>query len=214
MDSGYLEIIYGPMFSGKTCKLHARLSEFSDVGLKTLYLNHSSDSRSTQMYSTNVKGSCGSFISGSITQIKTPTLKETLSQIGDYQVIGIDEAQFFTDLLEMVKLFLGKNKIIIVSGLNGTFDLDEFGQILKLIPLADKSIHLSAHCKACIIDCYLKKIQPIVKVAPFTLRLSNRKDEKSVGGADSYAAVCRFHHDYFQNVCEKERIEFFAQKME
>ena len=53
-----------------------------------------------------------------------------------YNIIGIDEGQFFTDLIPMVKFWLNDHDIYVV-GLDGDFHMNKFGSILDLIPLAD-----------------------------------------------------------------------------
>ena len=61
-------------------------------------------------------------------------------------VIGVDEGQFYPDLVDKVEEFVRKDKLIIISALDGTFERKPFGQIPQLIPLADDVIKLRAIC--------------------------------------------------------------------
>lgn len=54
----------------------------------------------------------------------------------DYDVIGIDEGQFYPDLIEMVDEFLSKGKVVVVSALDGDFRRKPFGRVLELVPMA------------------------------------------------------------------------------
>ncbi len=64
-------------------------------------------------------------------------------------MIGIDEGQFYPDLVEKVEEYARKDKIIIISALDGTFERKPFGQIPYLIPLSDDVIKLRAICMSC-----------------------------------------------------------------
>ncbi len=79
-------------------------------------------------------------------------------------VIGIDEGQFYPDLVERVEDYVRKDKIVIISALDGTFERKPFGQIPQIIPLADDVIKLRAICMQCGED------------APFTHRLGKIND--------------------------------------
>lgn len=104
-----------------------------------------------------------------------------LTNIRPYDAIAIDEAQFFHNLQTAVMVMVETHKKhVIVAGLSGDYKRNAFGEILKLVPLAD-DVHfkrgLCAHCR-----------HP-GRPASFTKRLSGEKDLVSVGGR--YMAVCR-----------------------
>ena len=92
---------------------------------------------------------------------------------------------FLKIYLIFVNTGLKENKSFIIAGLDGDFKREPFGDILKLIPLAEKVIKLNALCKFC----------KDGTEAPFTKRLINADIQQLVGGADSYAAVCRKHYE-------------------
>ena len=83
--------------------------------------------------------------------------------VDKFDVIGIDEGQFYPDLITGVEKYVRKDKILIISALDGTFERKPFGQIPNLIPLCDDIVKLNAICMICGND------------APFTHRLGKLK---------------------------------------
>ncbi len=81
-------------------------------------------------------------------------------------------------------------KIVIISGLSGTFQRKPFGPILELIPLAEQITKLSAACRIC------------YRVADFTQRIVEREEIELIGGSESYIPVCRecFNKGHEDNV--------------
>jgi thymidine kinase len=53
-----------------------------------------------------------------------------------YDVIGVDEGQFFQEIVEFCELLANQGKTVVVSALDGTFERKPFGNIINLIPLA------------------------------------------------------------------------------
>ena len=64
-------------------------------------------------------------------------------------LIIIEEAQFFPDLLQFVELVLVLEKNLVVCGLDGDIAAKPFGQILDCIPLADSVVKMTALCELC-----------------------------------------------------------------
>ena len=95
-----LKLIIGPMFSGKTSALIRDLQLCSDIGLKCIYVNSTLDNRSENNYSTHnpLIKSIGTFDSMKMDYLDTELFL-------DYDVIGIDESQFFTGLFDNVLSF-------------------------------------------------------------------------------------------------------------
>lgn len=200
-DVGSCEIIFGSMFSGKTTKLLKELTESADVGLKTLYINHSSDVRETEFYSEDTSTHSSQFkgISNKITCRKTNLLKD-ISIVG-FDVIGIDEGQWFEDLEEIArKWIIDDNKRVIIASLDGSFEMKTFGQAHLLICLCDPGgvTKLGAHCKRC-----MKKIKPHrhyrLVPAGFTIRTNGGNNLIEPGGADNYEAVCMKCHKTYRH---------------
>lgn len=118
-----LELILGPMCSGKTTTLLTRARD------RTLIVNHTFDTRGE-----GVKTHDG---------VEAAAMKCTvLPSVSGYDTVLIDEAQFF-ESLEGVES-LAPN--VVVAGLSGDYRRKPFGKILELIPKADKVTFLTALC--------------------------------------------------------------------
>ena len=181
----FLHIYVGNMMSNKTSSLIRELVVDASIGLNVLYINHSLDERSPTIISTHnpmLKLDCD------LTTIKfIKTDKLSTVDISKYDVIGIDEAQFFADLYSTVKQWVDTtSKKVVVVGLDGTSQREKFGQILDLIPLCDTVTKLTAYCKRCANSNPRKLIK-----APFTHRFSDDSSVICVGGSNLYEPVCR-----------------------
>jgi thymidine kinase len=174
-ETGYLEIIIGPMFSGKTSKLLDLYKQYNFCNIKVAVINHSEDTRYNQtLLSTHDKVM--------IPCIQTTKLNHLTDsdEIYDSDVILINEGQFFNDLYGFVVAMLKFNKKIYVSGLDGDFERKKFGQILDLIPLCDKVTKMTSLCSLC------KNGTPGL----FSMRLTKEKEQMLIGSSN-YIPVCR-----------------------
>ncbi len=175
-DTGYLELIVGPMYSGKTSKLLQIYKQCKFCDIPVSIMNHSFDNR----YHETLLSSHDKIMAPCI---KTDKLKEvwlTNSEVINAEVILINEGQFFSDLYDVVYDMLSKNKKVYVSGLDGDFKRQKFGSILDLIPLCDKISKLTSLCSLC------KDGTPGI----FSLRLT-KEIEQTIIGSDNYIPVCR-----------------------
>lgn len=177
---GAIHIITGPMFAGKTTALLKRITTEADAGRRVSLVKSDKDNRyavSAVVSHDGVQMPC----------VAVPTLAAFRKHVGEEEyrqidVIGIDEAQFFDDLLDFCQTAADvDNKKIIVAGLDGDFLRRRFGSALDLIPLADSVTKLHARCELC--------NQP----APFTFRKTVDTRTEIIGGADVYMPVCRHH---------------------
>jgi thymidine kinase len=179
VNNGSLELIIGNMFSGKSTELIRRINSIKSINKKVLIINYIHDNR----YS---KDSVCSHDNIKIKSLKTDFLllidKELLLN-SDF--IFIDEGQFFSDLIEFVKLYVDfYKKNITISGLDGDSNRKKFGCILDLIPLCDSVLKLKAYCIKCCDGTY----------APFTKKIINNDVLIDIGGSDKYIPVCRTHY--------------------
>ena len=134
------------MFSGKTSHLINIYNKYKSIN-KILVLNHSLDIR----YSNN------EVVSHAGEKIPCTRIKELMSlvryekdcEINNYEIILINESQFFNDLTLFVQIMLERNKKIYLTGLDGDFQQKKFGYILDLIPLCDSVTKLKANCMNC-----------------------------------------------------------------
>lgn len=171
---GYLELIVGPMFSGKTTWLiNIYNTEYAN-NKNIKVINFTGDTRyHDSMLSTHDKVM--------IPCIFTNKIKDVCQEanIRDYDTILINEGQFFPDLYESVYELVEKHhKNVYVCGLDGDFKREKFGGMLDLIPLCDKVVKLSASCVKC--------NQPAI----FSKRLTS-EEQQVVIGSSNYAPMCR-----------------------
>jgi len=176
INNAYLELIIGPMFSGKTSKLLEIYKQYTFCNTSVLVINHADDKRYHQeLLSTHDKVMIPCYSANKISDLIT---EENLKK---YPVILINEGQFFDDLLHCVKeLVEVHNKIVYVCGLDGDFKRNKFGTLLDLIPFADNVVKLNSLCFIC---------RDGTK-APFTTRTSSECQQKVIG-SDNYIPLCR-----------------------
>jgi thymidine kinase len=200
MNAGYLEIILGPMYSGKTSRLVEVYNKCKFCNILVSVINHTIDNRyDEELLSTHdkVKIPCikterlmDFWLDPKINILEDrlsiedrlnilPKLKE-IWQICRSEVILINEGQFFPDLKEFVDYLLKNEKKVYICGLDGDFERKKFGQILDLIPLCDKVTKLTSLCSLC------KDGTPGI----FSMRLT-KETEQTVVGSDNYIPVCR-----------------------
>jgi thymidine kinase len=195
-EIGYLELISGPMYSGKTSKLLNLYKQFNFCGIKTLVINHKEDGSrySDTQLSTHDKIMIPCIMANKLSEIINFSVHADDMLADDMladdmladdfkksQVILINEGQFFQDIVEWVKIAVEKyNKHIYICGLDGDFQRKNFGNwLIDLLPFCDVHTKLHSFCSHC------KK-----KNALFSHRLSNEKEQKIIG-SDCYIPLCR-----------------------
>lgn len=181
-QSPSIDVIIGPMFSGKTTELHRRLNICVEADYKVMYINSVLDTRDGVLstHNTTLKNT------EKINYMKTSNLLDLFPQCLLADVIGVDEAQFFPDLFLFCRLLCeDHHKKIIVSGLNGDFQRKPFGQINDLITICDTVTKLNAFCYSC------RKSYNRMTPALFSKRICDTEQTVLVGGAMMYIPVCR-----------------------
>ncbi len=186
MERGYLKIILGSMFAGKTTELIKEYNRHTACQLKCCFINHSYDDRydsgtkKTKTHNNNeILNDFSVTHLAEIFDESKLSVKETLYQ-KKYDVYFINEGQFFDDLYTWVDWLVNKqHKKVYVCGLDGDYDRKKFGSILDVIPLCDEIVKIKAICHLC------KKFDGI-----FTHRLSNEKEQLLVG-TTNYQSLCR-----------------------
>jgi len=172
-NTGYLELILGPMFSGKTTRIIDLYNKFyQSSNIKVI--NYSGDTR----YHSSMLSSHDKVM---IPCIFTTTLSDVCEEkhLDDIDIILINEGQFFPDLYETVTTLVETHKKkVFVCGLDGDFKRNKFGALLDLIPISDSVIKLTAKCKEC------------QQNAIFSHRLT-QENEQVVIGSDNYVPLCR-----------------------
>ena len=184
--NGYLELILGPMFSGKTSKILDLYKQCEFSNIPVVVINHTSDKRySETMLSTHDLKMIPCIQASSLCDAME--ILEIKNKINDATVILINEGQFFNDLYEWTKMMVETNhKEIYICGLDGDFNRNKFGQILDLIPLCDKVTKLKSLCSMC----------KNGTKALFSLRVTEEKEQVLIG-SDCYKPVCRASYNKY-----------------
>lgn len=182
MTSAYLEIIIGPMFSGKTSKLLSIYKKEKYCNKEVLVINYTHDKRySDTKLSTHDKIMIPCTQATNLNSLFNIVTKEDTCNLLKHSVILINEGQFFEDLYDWVSFVLENYNIhIYVCGLDGDYKRKKFGDILNLIPLCDNVTKLSALCSIC----------KNGNLGIFSHRVTDEKKQLVIGN-DNYMPLCR-----------------------
>ncbi|MBK7630615.1 MAG: thymidine kinase [Ignavibacteriales bacterium] len=175
-DSGWIEVITGCMFSGKTEELIRRLRRAKIAKQKIVIFKPIIDTR----YSNN---SIVSHSEQSLPSILIKDVKEILDLVEDAQVVGIDEAQFFSnDIINVCNKLADDGKRVIVAGLDMDYrgiPFEPLPQLLSVSEYITKSLAICVECG---------------NPADRTQRKTASSERVIVGAADLYEARCRKCH--------------------
>lgn len=163
-----IELIMGPMFSGKTSELLRRLTRYKIAGKNTVLLRPNKDTRGFLTHD-NKKNAFKEIFLDNISDF---------NDLYNYDVIGIDEGQFFSDL-KVIDKWADIGVTVIVAALNGTSERGPFQSIQDIIPLADFIDKISAVCTNCGED------------AQFSFYKVGKKENEIEIGEDEYTSLCR-----------------------
>ena len=176
VDTGWIEVVAGCMFSGKTEELIRRLRRAQIAKLNVKVFKPKIDDR----YS---KEKIVSHSEQSLSSIIVESPQEILELAKEAQVVGIDEAQFFTeDLVDVCNELADNGKRVIVAGLDQDYRGVPFEPIPQLLARAEYITKTLAICMQC------------GNPADRTQRTIASKDRVVVGATDSYEARCRKCH--------------------
>lgn len=175
-ETGWIEVITGCMFSGKTEELIRRLRRAKIAKQKVVIFKPNIDTR----YSSN---SIVSHSEQSLPSILIKDVKEILDLVEDAQVIGIDEAQFFSnDLIDVCNKLADDGKRVIVAGLDMDYKGIPFEPMPQILSVAEYITKSLAICVVC------------GNPADRTQRKTHSSERVIVGAADVYEARCRKCH--------------------
>ncbi|XP_047689661.1 thymidine kinase, cytosolic isoform X1 [Prionailurus viverrinus] len=201
---GQIQVILGPMFSGKSTELMRRVRRFQIAQYKCLVIKYAKDTRYSSSFSTHDRNT--------MEALPACLLRDVAQEALGVAVIGIDEGQFFPDIVEFSETMANAGKTVIVAALDGTFQRKAFGTILNLVPLAESVVKLTAVCMECFREAaYTKRLGAEKEVAATCLlqgwrgeggpeaprpisahgSLHPRGQVEVIGGADKYHSVCR-----------------------
>jgi thymidine kinase len=171
--NGWVEVICGSMFSGKTEELIRRLNRAVLARQKVEIFKPSLDKRyhDEDIVSHN---------DNSIRSTPVSVASEILLHVRQGEVVGIDEAQFFDDsLLDVVQKLANQGTRVIVAGLDMDYLGKPFGPMPALMAMAEFVTKVHAICMKC------------GGVASHSFRIQESEDQVMLGAHQQYEARCR-----------------------
>ncbi len=170
---GWMEVICGSMFSGKTEELIRRLKRAEFANQKILLFKPAIDDRSGDE---NVVSHQGSKLQAVI----VASSADILQQWKNERIVAIDEAQFFDDALPEVCEKLAKKGVrVILAGLDMDYMGKPFGPMPQLLAMAEYVTKVHAICVSC------------GNLAQFSHRTVEDKEQVLVGAVEKYKPLCR-----------------------
>ncbi len=187
------QVFVGCQASSKTISNIAEATKWIDVlDCKALFINSNIDTRDLErVVSSNSSSYKG--LSDKFDILKVDKLSEIFMSIDGYEVICIDEIQFYPDLEDFVRFCLNKGKHVICSGLDSDWMGNDFGQVSKLLKLSTSFTKLSAKCLWCRERTKTNDIRAIPDACRTGKLISSNKQIEA-GGKDKYVPLCLPHH--------------------
>jgi thymidine kinase len=179
---GRVEVVCGPMFAGKTEELLRRVRRAVIAGRRVVVIGHALDTR-------HGADRLASHIGVDFPALTASRPEEIEALVpDDAEVIAIDEAQFFgVGLLPVVDALAARGLVVIVAGLDVTFDGEPFEPLPSLMALAERVDKLTAICLVCGEEAVYHVKVGGSPAGPDALTADN------VGGTETYQARCRRH---------------------
>ena len=176
--TGWIEVICGPMFSGKSEELIRRLRRAEIARQRVQIFKHAIDAR----YELD---SIVSHSQQSLPSLAVSAPSGIIARVDDRtELVAIDEAQFFApELVEVCDRLANQGKRVIVAGLDLDFRGLPFGPMPHLMCRAEYVTKQLAICMVC------------GDPAGFTQRLTPSRDQIQVGASGMYEARCRHHFE-------------------
>lgn len=183
LQKGWIEVICGPMFAGKSEELIRRVRTLSYAHQKIIAFKPSIDNRYDKTAIASHDGEkYEAYAVKSVQDIKDLVTPDT-------QVVAIDEVQFSdSSIVSLCEKFADDGIRVIVAGLDTDFRGEPFGPMPELLARAEFVTKLTAACTVC--GCAATRTQRLVNGKP-----ANYDDPiVLIGAKESYEARCRKHH--------------------
>jgi thymidine kinase len=172
-QNGWIEVVCGSMFSGKTEELIRRIRRAQFANQKLLLFKPIVDDRYSEEAVVSHQGS-------SLKAIPVNDSAEILKIWKDEKVVAIDEAQFFDDgLVEVCNLLAKKGVRVVLAGLDMDYKGIPFGPMPKLLAIAEYVTKVHAICVSC------------GNLAQFSHRTATETEQVLVGAIEKYKPLCR-----------------------
>ena len=177
LKTGWLEVIAGPMFSGKTEEMIRRMRRAKIAKRKLLVFKPAMDIRfAGEMVVSHSKNE--------VPAIPVQNAQDILDKVGPTaEVIGIDEVQFFgPEIVDVCRVLVKRGVRVIVSGLDLDFKAQPFGSMCTLLALGDSVDKLNSVCSVC------------GNPATRSQRLTDTEAVVELGASVQYEARCHAHY--------------------
>ncbi len=186
--TGRVEVVVGPMFAGKTEELLRRVRRAQVAGRRVEVVSHALDvRRGAGRVSTHFGLAVPSRVASHAGDVAAARNPRT-------ELLAVDEAQFFgPDLVDIVERLADDGVVVVVAGLDVTYDQRPFEPMATLATLAERTDRLLAVCAVCGEDAPFH-----VRVAPSDGGATDdaaAPTAEHVGGSEKYQARCRAHLD-------------------
>ncbi|WP_242510014.1 thymidine kinase [Hymenobacter persicinus] len=170
---GWIEVVCGSMFSGKTEELIRRLNRAKIARQRVEIFKPALDTRYHEL-------DVVSHNANSIRSTPIPIAQEMLLLAGSCDVVGVDEAQFFDEsLVDVCVQLANRGSRVIVAGLDMDFLGKPFGPMPALMAVAEYVTKVHAVCVCC------------GEIASYSFRITASESKILLGETDSYEARCR-----------------------
>ena len=177
---GEIQVVMGPMFSGKSTELIRRLDRYERAGRRVVGVKSAIDKRYSEapLIVTHRQHTFGAVVASALLPL----------ELDAYDVIGVDEGQFYADLAAACERWAAAGKTVVVALLDGDARREPFpgSQLAELLARAESVTKLLAVCQRCGADAAFTQLHS----AATQLDANHVK----VGGADLYRAACRHCH--------------------
>ena len=172
-SNGWIEVICGSMFSGKTEELIRRLRRAEFAKQDLILFKPSVDVRYSNKNVVSHRGT-------EFNAMLVANSKEILGHVDKQKVVAIDEAQFFDDqLVEVASVLAGRGIRVILAGLDMDYTGTPFGPMPALLASAEYVSKVHAICVSC------------GNLAQFSNRLVADTDQVMLGAVEEYRPLCR-----------------------
>ncbi|MDG1736141.1 MAG: thymidine kinase [Crocinitomicaceae bacterium] len=172
-SNGWIEVICGSMFSGKTEELIRRLRRAEFARQDLVLFKPSVDIRYSDKNVVSHRGT-------EFNAVLVENSKEILAAVENQKVVAIDEAQFFdSQLVEVASELAGRGIRVILAGLDMDYTGAPFGPMPALLAAAEYVSKVHAICVSC------------GNLAQFSNRLVSDTDQVMLGAVEEYRPLCR-----------------------
>ena len=170
---GWIEVVCGSMFSGKTEELLRRVKRAQIAGQNVAIFKPSIDTRYADLEDV-------SHDSNNISAVSVSETEEILKRAALAKVVAIDEVQFFDDsIVEICNKLASNGARVIVAGLDMDYKGNPFAPMPQLLAVAEYITKVHAICMQC------------GQLANFSHRISSDEEQVVLGEKDKYEPLCR-----------------------